>query len=99
MEKTSSTMRVSLPPKKIKIQGGKKERLPHPNPFQTKGTTTGYYLNFIIETLDIMDRYPQTKGFYLIMNNARIHSSSEVNQMLENRKMTINVYIFCTLQN
>lgn len=33
-----------------------------------------------------MDRYPEMKGFYLIMDNAPIHSSYEVNQMVENRK-------------
>ncbi|KAI8085472.1 hypothetical protein BDF21DRAFT_322193, partial [Thamnidium elegans] len=42
---------------------------------QAKGTTTGHYLNSIRETLNIMDIYPEMKGFYLIMNNAPIHSS------------------------
>lgn len=33
-----------------------------------------------------MDIYPEMKGFNLIMDNAPIHSSYEVNQMVENRK-------------
>lgn len=33
-----------------------------------------------------MDRYPEVKGFYFITDNAPIHSSNEVNQMVEDRK-------------
>lgn len=50
-----------------------------------KGTTTGHYLNFIRETFDIMGKYPEMKGFYLIMDDAPVHSSNEVNQMIERR--------------
>lgn len=77
------TMRVPLSPKKIKIQGGKKRKAAPPKVPEAKGTTTGHYLNFIRETLDIMDRYPEMKGFYLIMDNAPTHSSNKVNQMVE----------------
>lgn len=62
-----------------------KKKVAPPKAPQTKGTTTGHYLNFIRESLDIMDRYPEMRGSYLIMDSAPIHSSSEVNHMVENR--------------
>lgn len=40
----SITMRVPLPPKKkLRFKVVKKEKLPHPKPPQSKGTTTGHY--------------------------------------------------------
>ncbi|GAA5815532.1 hypothetical protein MFLAVUS_009044 [Mucor flavus] len=47
------------PPKIRKIQGGKKRKVPEDisRKDEPKGTTTGHYLKFINDTLDIMDKY------------------------------------------
>ncbi|CEI96765.1 hypothetical protein RMCBS344292_10919 [Rhizopus microsporus] len=39
---------------------------------------TGYYLRFVKVTLDEMDKYPETKGHYLVMDNAPIHNSTDI---------------------
>ncbi|CAO3615524.1 unnamed protein product [Mucor hiemalis] len=38
-----------------------------------KGTTTGHYVQFISDTLNIMDEFPNMKGFHIVMDNAPIH--------------------------
>lgn len=40
----------------------------------SKGATVGHYLQFISDTLDIMDELPNTKGFHIAIDNAVIHS-------------------------
>lgn len=42
------------------------------------GTSTGHYLNFLRGTLDQLDKYPELKGFYLVMDNAPIHNHEEI---------------------
>ncbi|GAA5811561.1 hypothetical protein MFLAVUS_004999 [Mucor flavus] len=66
------------PPKIRKIQGGKKRKVPEgiSRKDEPKGTTTGHYLKFINDTLDIMDKYENLRGFYFIMDNAPIHTSA-----------------------
>lgn len=39
---------------------------------------TGHYLSFLKATLDEMDKYPEMKGNYLVMENAPIHSSIDI---------------------
>lgn len=78
-------LRVPLAPKKIKIQGGKKRKAALPKKPQSKGTTTSHYLRFINGTLDVMDKYPEMRNFYLIMDNAPIHRSQEVTDLVEGR--------------
>ncbi|KAG2206692.1 hypothetical protein INT47_003634 [Mucor saturninus] len=75
------TMRVPMPPKKIKIQGGKKENLSHPKTLKRKVQQLAM-ISILLErhwTLEM-------KGFYLIMDYAPIHSSNEVKQIVEDRK-------------
>lgn len=61
-------VRKSIPPsKKRKLAGGAKA--------QTKGTITNHYLRFIDDILEEMDKYPEMKGHYLLMDNAPIHTS------------------------
>ncbi|KAG1349283.1 hypothetical protein G6F62_003630 [Rhizopus arrhizus] len=42
------------------------------------GTVIGHYLSFLKATLDEMDRYPEMKGHYLVMDNTPIHSSLDI---------------------
>lgn len=47
-----------------------------------KGTVTGHYVSFIKATLDEMDRHPQLKGHYLVMDNAPIHTNRDIGRHL-----------------
>jgi transposase len=49
------------------------------------GTVTGHYFNFISSTMDIMDKHEQFKGYYLIMDNAPIHTNDNIQKYIESR--------------
>ncbi|KAG1375973.1 hypothetical protein G6F60_008482 [Rhizopus arrhizus] len=49
------------------------------------GTVTGHYLTFLKVTLDEMDKYPEMKGHYLVMDNAPIHSSPDTGKYIHSR--------------
>lgn len=49
------------------------------------GTVTDHYFNFIAKTLDILDKHPQFKGHYLIMDNAPIHTNEDIRKHVESR--------------
>ncbi|CEG66484.1 hypothetical protein RMATCC62417_03057 [Rhizopus microsporus] len=49
------------------------------------GTVTGYYLRFVKATLDEMDKYPEMKGHYLVMDNAPIHNSTDIGKYINSR--------------
>lgn len=49
------------------------------------GTVTGYYLRFLKATLDEMDKYPEMKGHYLVIDNASIHSSKDIGKYIHSR--------------
>lgn len=51
----------------------------------TTGTVTGHYFNFLSSTMDIMDTHEQFKGNYLIMDNAPIHTNTEIQKYVESR--------------
>ncbi|KAI9243697.1 hypothetical protein EDC94DRAFT_487980, partial [Helicostylum pulchrum] len=40
---------------------------------EKKDITTGHYLKFISESLNVIDKYESFRGFYLIMDNAPVH--------------------------
>lgn len=52
---------------------------------QSKGTTTNHYIAFLRDTMDMMDQYPQMKGFYLVMDNAPIHTRPEIDVLITAR--------------
>ncbi|KAI7870431.1 hypothetical protein BDF14DRAFT_1714559, partial [Spinellus fusiger] len=62
-----------------KIQGSKKRKTPDINSKQEgyKGTTTGHYLRFLNETLNIMNKHDEIR-FCLIMDNMPIHSPKKI---------------------
>ncbi|KAG1167172.1 hypothetical protein G6F70_009565 [Rhizopus microsporus] len=49
------------------------------------GTVTGHCLSFVKATLDEMDKYPEMKGHYLVMDNAPIHSSTGIGKYIHSR--------------
>ncbi|CEP15814.1 hypothetical protein [Parasitella parasitica] len=61
------------PSKKRKLAGGRKQ--------QTKGTVTNHQVYFIKEVLAEMDKFPEMKGHYLIMDNAPIYTGKIIGEM------------------
>ncbi|GAN11278.1 conserved hypothetical protein [Mucor ambiguus] len=49
------------------------------------GTVTGHYLSFLKATLDEMNKYPEMKGHYLVMDNAPIHSSTGIGKYIHSQ--------------
>lgn len=41
--------------------------------------------SFSSNTLDEMDKFPEMKGFYIVMDNAPIHTSQDITTMVEAR--------------
>ncbi|KAG2192806.1 hypothetical protein INT47_005353 [Mucor saturninus] len=65
--------------KRRKVVGATKRKVPgDAASVIPKVTTAGHYLQFISDTLDIMDEFPNMKGFHIVMDNAPIHSHSLV---------------------
>lgn len=61
--------------KRRKVVGVTKRKIPRDAALSiSKGTTVGHYLQFISDTLDIMDELPNMKEFHIVMDNAVIHS-------------------------
>ncbi|KAI8876397.1 hypothetical protein K501DRAFT_279464 [Backusella circina FSU 941] len=50
-----------------------------------KFTTADHYLQFISETLDIMDAFPNMKGFHIVMDNAPIHSPDATDPIIKGK--------------
>ncbi|KAG1179640.1 hypothetical protein G6F71_000853 [Rhizopus microsporus] len=67
-------------PKRIK-----KRKLGRETDGYSIGTVTGHYLSFLKATLDEMDKYPEMKGHYLVMDNAPIHSSTDIGKYIHSR--------------
>ncbi|EIE81118.1 hypothetical protein RO3G_05823 [Rhizopus delemar RA 99-880] len=50
-----------------------------------KGTTAGHFVQFISDTLDIMDAFPNMKVFHIVMDNAPIHPRDVVDPIASQR--------------
>jgi transposase len=51
-----------------------------------KGITAGYCLWFIGDKLDIMDVFPNMKGFHIVMDNSPIHSPDAIDPIIKERE-------------
>ncbi|GAN11558.1 hypothetical protein MAM1_0691d11127 [Mucor ambiguus] len=72
--------------KKRKVVGAKKRKAPGDNGSAIpKRTTSGHHLQFISDTLDIIDEFPNMKGFHIVMDNAPIHSHDIVDPVIVER--------------
>lgn len=49
------------------------------------GTNINNYICFLISLMDILDQFPQMKGFYLVMDNAPIHTSKTIEKLVVSR--------------
>ena len=57
---------------------------PPPKVKQNKGVFTGHYFNFLSNTMDVIDKFPnESKDHYLIMDNAFIHKNEETKSFVE----------------
>ncbi|KAG1082941.1 hypothetical protein G6F42_022387 [Rhizopus arrhizus] len=50
-----------------------------------KGTTSDHYVQFISDTMDIVDEFPYMKAAHIVMNNAPIHSIQLVDPVIIER--------------
>ncbi|CAO3675350.1 unnamed protein product [Rhizopus stolonifer] len=50
-----------------------------------KGTTVGHFVQFISDTLDIMDEFSNMKVFYIVTDNAPIHPPDVVDPVISQR--------------
>jgi transposase len=73
-------LRKPIPPPNFKnrrLAGGKKK--------QSRGTNTNHYVSFISDILEEMDKFPKMKGYFLIMDNAPIHTNKITRSTIEER--------------
>ncbi|KAG1489113.1 hypothetical protein G6F47_012156 [Rhizopus delemar] len=49
------------------------------------GTVTGHYINFIKSTLDVLDNHEEFKGHYIVMDDAPIHTSKDIERYITSR--------------
>ncbi|KAG1415261.1 hypothetical protein G6F58_006563 [Rhizopus delemar] len=71
--------KVAASSKKRKLGNDKEEKK------STVGTVTGHYFNFIASTIDILDKYEEFKGSYLVMDNVPIHKNVDIRNYIESR--------------
>lgn len=58
-----------------------------------KGTVAGNYKKFVSKMLDQIDRFPKMRNFYIVMDNAPIHASQDITNLIETRDYRTTVYI------
>ncbi|KAG1527548.1 hypothetical protein G6F52_001440 [Rhizopus delemar] len=51
----------------------------------SKGTVTGHYISFLKAIMDEMGPFPHMKGYFLVMDNAPIHTSDNIAKYIESR--------------
>jgi hypothetical protein len=77
-EHSSKRIRIDFANRKRKALSKSKKNGP-------KGTVAGHYLYFIPKTMDEMDCVPETKGYYIVMDNAHIHTADTIDAMIIER--------------
>ncbi|KAG1145525.1 hypothetical protein G6F37_003396 [Rhizopus arrhizus] len=70
------TMRESGNIKRRKVVGAIKRKAVEDRIVIPKGTTSGHYVQFINDTMNIMGEFPEMRGFHIIMDNTPIHVPS-----------------------
>ena len=85
-------MRESGNIKRRKVVGATKRKATEDRIFIPKGTTSGHYVQFINDTMDIMGEFPEMRGFHIIMDNAPIHVPSIIDPVIIRRRY-IQVYL------
>jgi hypothetical protein len=76
--KSTKKIKIDFDNRKRKVLSSSIKRTP-------KGTVTGHHLQFIYKTLNEMNLFEEMKGFYLVINNAPIHTANEISNMITER--------------
>lgn len=50
-----------------------------------RGTVTGHYFNFVASCMSVMDSHTEFKDNYLVMDNALMHSHTDIQKYIESR--------------
>lgn len=82
--------------RKVKVDDSKQRKKPAAKNMP-KGTVTGHYM-FISKTLDEMDKFPEMANFYVVMDNAPIHTSHKITKTIQARGYRQYIFLY-TLQN
>jgi hypothetical protein len=80
------TMRESGNIKRRKVVGATNRKALEDRISVLKGTTSGHYVQFINNTMNIVDEFPEMRGFHIIMDNAPIHVPSIINPVIIRRE-------------
>ncbi|GAA5795413.1 hypothetical protein HPULCUR_000770 [Helicostylum pulchrum] len=74
--------------KEKEVVGATKRKAPEDQLSVPKGTTGEHYLQFISDTMDIIDEFSEMKGYFIILDNAPIHASEIVDLIIMQRGYT-----------
>ena len=72
-------------PKRIRVDGAHKRKQPQTKKLASKSIVTGHYMIFLQKTVNCMDRFPEMKRFYIVMDNAPIHTADEIEEIISKR--------------
>ncbi|KAG1146978.1 hypothetical protein G6F37_003676 [Rhizopus arrhizus] len=81
-------LRESRNIKRRKVIGATKRKAPEDQLSVPKGTTGEHYLQFINDTMDIVDEFPKIKGYFIIMDSAPIHVPEMIDLIIMKRGYT-----------
>lgn len=71
--------------KRRKVVGATKRKTPGDKLSVPSGTTGSHYMHFIVDTMDIMDTFPDMQGYHIVMDNAPIHVPAMIDPLIEKR--------------
>ncbi|OBZ91037.1 hypothetical protein A0J61_00923 [Choanephora cucurbitarum] len=75
-----------------KAAGATKRKAPEDRLNLPKGTTSNHFMQSVVDTMDIMDQFPEMRGYHIVMDNAPIHVHNNVDPILICRGYT-SVYL------
>ncbi|KAG0736762.1 hypothetical protein G6F19_007848 [Rhizopus arrhizus] len=78
--------------KRRKAVGATKRKAPEEQLSVPKVTTVEHYLQLISDTMDIMEEFPEMKGYFIIMDNAPIHVPEMIEPIIMQQGYT-SVYL------
>ncbi|KAG1349169.1 hypothetical protein G6F62_003658 [Rhizopus arrhizus] len=79
------SMREPVNVKRRKVVGATKRKAPGDKMSVPNGTTGAHYMHFIVDTMDIMDTFPDMQGYHIVMDNAPIHVPALIDPLIEKR--------------
>jgi hypothetical protein len=74
-EESSKRIKIDFSNRKRKSPAQKKKTT-------SKGTVTGHYMKFLEKTVDELDCFPEIKDYYIVMDNAPIHTTNQIDEMI-----------------